>query len=273
VKWGPGRHGPGNNLFVFIHDLDGNWVEVSAELEHVRRIADGHLAARTANLEYLGRRAASQLALSTYEFLHAVTIMKLMSFSFREAPPTACFKRVSSSISGRSIPNMVVRSRSFCSVEGSRAQVGRARQAAENLAVGRGVRAGHSESIENFMYRDQLCKPCEGDRAGIAEVPMIFTRFADSQVAHGASLVRPKVSSNLDFEGELAAVIGRPARHVSAKDALDHVAGYSASTTAAFETGRGIPSNSFPARIFREQADSVRGWSRPMRSPIPRHCI
>jgi catechol 2,3-dioxygenase len=35
VKWGPGRHGPGNNLFVFIHDLDGNWVEVSAELEHV----------------------------------------------------------------------------------------------------------------------------------------------------------------------------------------------------------------------------------------------
>jgi catechol 2,3-dioxygenase len=35
VQWGPGRHGPGNNLFVFIHDLDGNWVEVSAELEHV----------------------------------------------------------------------------------------------------------------------------------------------------------------------------------------------------------------------------------------------
>ena len=35
VKWGPGRHGPGNNLFVFVHDLDGNWVEVSAELEQV----------------------------------------------------------------------------------------------------------------------------------------------------------------------------------------------------------------------------------------------
>jgi catechol-2,3-dioxygenase len=35
VQWGPGRHGPGNNLFVFIHDLDGNWVEVSAELENV----------------------------------------------------------------------------------------------------------------------------------------------------------------------------------------------------------------------------------------------
>lgn len=35
LKWGPGRHGPGNNLFIFIHDPDGNWVELSAELETV----------------------------------------------------------------------------------------------------------------------------------------------------------------------------------------------------------------------------------------------
>jgi catechol 2,3-dioxygenase len=35
VKWGPGRHGPGNNLFMFIHDPDGNWVELSAELKIV----------------------------------------------------------------------------------------------------------------------------------------------------------------------------------------------------------------------------------------------
>lgn len=35
LKWGPGRHGPGNNLFLFIHDVDGNWLEISAELEHV----------------------------------------------------------------------------------------------------------------------------------------------------------------------------------------------------------------------------------------------
>lgn len=33
LAWGPGRHGPGNNLFVFITDPDGNWIEVSAELE------------------------------------------------------------------------------------------------------------------------------------------------------------------------------------------------------------------------------------------------
>src|SRR5579872_2948837 len=35
LKWGPGRHGPGNNLFVFVHDPEGNWVEISAELERV----------------------------------------------------------------------------------------------------------------------------------------------------------------------------------------------------------------------------------------------
>jgi len=35
IQWGPGRHGPGNNLFAFIHDLDGNWLEISAELEIV----------------------------------------------------------------------------------------------------------------------------------------------------------------------------------------------------------------------------------------------
>ena len=35
VKWGPGRHGPGNNLFLFFHDPDGNWAELSTELQVV----------------------------------------------------------------------------------------------------------------------------------------------------------------------------------------------------------------------------------------------
>jgi 2-keto-4-pentenoate hydratase/2-oxohepta-3-ene-1,7-dioic acid hydratase in catechol pathway len=85
----------------------------------------------------------------------------------------------------------------------------------------------------------------------LPKYPMIFTRFADSQVAHGASLVRPKVSSKLDFEGELAVVIGRPARHVSAKDALDHVAGYSCFNDGSIRdwqrhTIQFIPGKNFP---------------------------
>ncbi len=35
LMWGPGRHGPGNNIFAFIEDPDGNWIEISAELEVV----------------------------------------------------------------------------------------------------------------------------------------------------------------------------------------------------------------------------------------------
>jgi catechol 2,3-dioxygenase len=33
LMWGPGRHGPGNNLFIFVEDPDRNWIEISAELE------------------------------------------------------------------------------------------------------------------------------------------------------------------------------------------------------------------------------------------------
>jgi len=57
--------------------------------------------------------------------------------------------------------------------------------------------------------------------------PMFFTRFADSQTAHNASIIRPAASHKLDFEGELAVVIGRRARYVKAADAFEYVAGYS----------------------------------------------
>lgn len=52
LVWGPGRHGPGNNLFAFVNDPDGNWVEVSAELETVcgRPPKDWPQAERTLNL-------------------------------------------------------------------------------------------------------------------------------------------------------------------------------------------------------------------------------
>jgi 2-keto-4-pentenoate hydratase/2-oxohepta-3-ene-1,7-dioic acid hydratase in catechol pathway len=56
--------------------------------------------------------------------------------------------------------------------------------------------------------------------------PMIFTRFANTQVGNGQPMIRPRVSEQLDFEGELAFVIGRKGRHISEADALSHVAGY-----------------------------------------------
>jgi catechol 2,3-dioxygenase-like lactoylglutathione lyase family enzyme len=52
LMWGPGRHGPGNNLFVFIVDPDGNWIEISAELEvvHDRPVKTWPHCERTLNL-------------------------------------------------------------------------------------------------------------------------------------------------------------------------------------------------------------------------------
>lgn len=59
------------------------------------------------------------------------------------------------------------------------------------------------------------------------EFPTLFGRFNSSLIGHGAPIVRPRVSEQLDFEGEMVVVIGKPARNVSLAEALDHVAGYS----------------------------------------------
>jgi 2-keto-4-pentenoate hydratase/2-oxohepta-3-ene-1,7-dioic acid hydratase in catechol pathway len=56
--------------------------------------------------------------------------------------------------------------------------------------------------------------------------PSMFVRFTDTLVGHGREMIRPSVSDNFDFEGELAVVIGKAGRHIKAERALDHVAGY-----------------------------------------------
>ena len=56
--------------------------------------------------------------------------------------------------------------------------------------------------------------------------PSMFLRLANTLVGHEGEMIRPKVSDNFDFEGELAVVIGRAGRHIPEARALDHVAGY-----------------------------------------------
>ncbi|MFT0171459.1 fumarylacetoacetate hydrolase family protein [Paraburkholderia mimosarum] len=60
----------------------------------------------------------------------------------------------------------------------------------------------------------------------VGKYPVIFHRFAETLLAHGAPLVRPTVSDNFDFEAELAVVIGKGGAHISPEDAMSHVAGY-----------------------------------------------
>jgi 2-keto-4-pentenoate hydratase/2-oxohepta-3-ene-1,7-dioic acid hydratase in catechol pathway len=56
--------------------------------------------------------------------------------------------------------------------------------------------------------------------------PTIFARFASSLIGNGADMIVPRVSSALDYEGELAAIIGLGGRYIQKADALKHVAGY-----------------------------------------------
>jgi len=56
--------------------------------------------------------------------------------------------------------------------------------------------------------------------------PVVFVRFPASLVGHNEPILRPRVSEQFDFEGELAIVIGKRARHVKRDDALDYIAGY-----------------------------------------------
>ena len=59
------------------------------------------------------------------------------------------------------------------------------------------------------------------------EHPAVFTRWADTLVAHGQPLVRPHVSERFDYEGEIAVVIGKGGHKIDRDDAMEHVAGYS----------------------------------------------
>jgi 2-keto-4-pentenoate hydratase/2-oxohepta-3-ene-1,7-dioic acid hydratase in catechol pathway len=59
------------------------------------------------------------------------------------------------------------------------------------------------------------------------EYPAIFTRWADTLVAHDEPLVCPKISERFDYEGELAVIIGSVGHKISRDDAMGHIAGYS----------------------------------------------
>ena len=60
----------------------------------------------------------------------------------------------------------------------------------------------------------------------VPEHPSLFLRLTNTLAAHEAPLVRPRLSAEFDYEGELAIVIGQPGRHIARADALSHVFGY-----------------------------------------------
>ena len=74
------------------------------------------------------------------------------------------------------------------------------------------------------------------------DFPTFFARFTSTLVGHGQPILRPFISDTLDFEGEMAVIIGKPGRHIPAAKALDHVAGYSVFNEASirgYQMGKG----------------------------------
>jgi 2-keto-4-pentenoate hydratase/2-oxohepta-3-ene-1,7-dioic acid hydratase in catechol pathway len=57
--------------------------------------------------------------------------------------------------------------------------------------------------------------------------PTIFVRFADAQMGHNAPMVRPLESASLDFEGEIALIVGKAGRRIQPEHAQDYIAGFS----------------------------------------------
>ncbi|MGJ7521363.1 fumarylacetoacetate hydrolase family protein [Variovorax sp. LT1P1] len=81
-------------------------------------------------------------------------------------------------------------------------------------------------AVRNYMDHHQEVLAA-GMQRELSEQPPIFLRVWRSQTPHNGPIVRPHVSESLDWEGELAVIIGEGGRDISETDAWKHVAGYS----------------------------------------------
>jgi 2-keto-4-pentenoate hydratase/2-oxohepta-3-ene-1,7-dioic acid hydratase in catechol pathway len=91
----------------------------------------------------------------------------------------------------------------------------------------------------------------EGNRPE-APTPTVFTRFADSQMGHLESAVKPRSTTLFDYEGEMALVVGTGGYHIPADEAYDHVAGYAAYNDFSARdwqrsASQWVPGKNFPA--------------------------
>lgn len=73
----------------------------------------------------------------------------------------------------------------------------------------------------NYAHRNEEYK----DGSEAPKYPSVFPRFPGSFVGHGRNILRPPESEQLDYEGEIAIVIGRRGRRIALEDAENHIAG------------------------------------------------
>jgi len=111
---------------------------------------------------------------------------------------------------------------------GARAAAGEAADAAD-LAFLPPVTRPSKIVCLGLNYRDHA----EEAGLGIPDFPVLFARFPSTLMGHGAPIILPKVSEQLDWEAELVVVLGKGGKAISEADALGHVAGYSAFNDAS----------------------------------------
>lgn len=87
---------------------------------------------------------------------------------------------------------------------------------------------------------------------GKQEEPMIFLRIAEAQIAHGDPMVRPSFSDTLDWEGELAVIVGTKGRAISKENAFDHIAGYSIYNDGTVREWQRHTSQFVPGKNFQD---------------------
>ena len=84
----------------------------------------------------------------------------------------------------------------------------------------------------------------------VTESPVIFARVADSQVAHNQDILRPAESHRLDYEAEIAIVIGKGGRRIKEEDAWDHIVGYACYNDGSVRDWQVATSQWIPGKNF-----------------------
>lgn len=112
----------------------------------------------------------------------------------------------------------------------------------------------------NYPHREQEY----GDAPAEApKYPSVFFRVPASLVAHGAPIVKPLESDQLDYEGEIVLVIGRPGRRIPQERALEHVAGLTLMNEGSVRDWlRHAKFNVTPGKNF-ERSGSLGPWMVP----------
>jgi 2-keto-4-pentenoate hydratase/2-oxohepta-3-ene-1,7-dioic acid hydratase in catechol pathway len=78
----------------------------------------------------------------------------------------------------------------------------------------------------NYLAHQQESASTVAMAAKLPDFPVVFNKFPSALIGDGEAVIPPAATSRLDWEAELAVVIGVPARNVAIEDALSHVAGY-----------------------------------------------